>query len=63
MSLFAASFLPGLLLIALGLPLLMDVAGIKAAIQAFPRSASVGYVVFSAAAAWFLYNILHLSNA
>jgi hypothetical protein len=63
MSLFAASFLPGLLLIALGLPLLLDVAGVKSAIKAFPRSASVGYVVFSAAAAWFLYNILHLSNA
>jgi hypothetical protein len=41
----------------------MDVAGVKAAIRAFPRSTSVGYVVFSVAAAWFLYNILHLSNA
>jgi hypothetical protein len=63
MSLFAASLFPGLLLIALGAPLLLDATGAKAAIRAFPRSASVGYVVFSAAAAWFLYNILHLSNA
>jgi hypothetical protein len=63
MSLFAASLLPGIVLVVLGIPLAMDVAGVKAAIRAFPRSTSVGYVVFSVAAAWFLYNILHLSNA
>jgi len=63
MSLFAASLVPGLILIVLGLPLLLGVQGVNAAIKAFPRSASAGYVVFGAAAAWFLYNILHLSNA
>ena len=63
MSLFAATLTPGLLLILLGLPLLLDHSGAKAAIAAFPRSAQVGNVVFSAAAAWFLYNIWHLSNA
>jgi hypothetical protein len=63
MSLFAASLIPGLLLILVGIPLLLDLAGAKAAMKAFPRSASAGYVVFGAAAAWFLYNILHLSNA
>jgi hypothetical protein len=63
MSLFAASLVPGLLLIALGLPLLMDGSGFKAAARAFPRSVSAGYMVFGAASAWFLYNILHLSNA
>jgi hypothetical protein len=63
MSLFAASLIPGLILIALGLPLLLDISGITAAIKAFPRSMSAGYLVFGAAAAWFLYNILHLSNA
>ena len=63
MSLFAASLLPGVVLIALGTALLLDVSAVKAAIRAFPRSASAGYVVFGAAAAWFLYNILHLSNA
>jgi len=41
----------------------MDISGLKAAIKAFPRSTSVGYVVFSIAAAWFLYDVLHLSNA
>jgi len=63
MSLFASSLIPGLILIAIGVPLLMDISWVTAAIKAFPRSASAGYVVFSAAAAWFLYNILHLSNA
>jgi hypothetical protein len=63
MSLFAASLIPGLILIVVGMPLLLDHSGVKAAIKAFPRSASAGYLVFGAAAAWFLYNILHLSNA
>jgi hypothetical protein len=63
MSLFTASLIPGLILIAIGLPLLLGISGITAAIRAFPRSASAGYLVFSAAAAWFLYNILHLSDA
>jgi hypothetical protein len=63
MSLFAAPLIPGLILVALGVPLLIDHSGITAAIKAFPRSASAGYVVFSAAAAWFLYNIWNLSKA
>jgi hypothetical protein len=63
MSLFAASIIPALLLLLVGIPLLVDLSPVKAAIRAFPRSAPVGYVVFSAAAVWFLYNILHLSNA
>jgi hypothetical protein len=63
MSLFAASLIPGLILIVIGLPLLLDFSGVKAAIKAFPRSPSAGYLVFGVAAAWFLYNILHLSNA
>ncbi len=63
MSLFAASLISGLILIVLGAPLLLDLSGVKAAIKAFPRSSSAGYLVFGVAAAWFLYNILHLSNA
>jgi hypothetical protein len=63
MSLFASSILPGLALVLLGLPLVLDISGVNAAIRAFPRSTSVGYIVFGAAAAWFLYDILHLSNA
>jgi hypothetical protein len=63
MSLFAATLLAGLILLVFGLPLLIDHSGAKAAIQAFPRSTSAGYVVFGAAAAWFLYNIWNLSKA
>jgi hypothetical protein len=63
MSLFTSSLVPGLLLLLLGLPLALDLSGAKAAIKAFPRSTSVGYVVFTAAALWFLWEILHLSNA
>ena len=63
MSLFAATLIPGLVLVLLGLPLLLDHPGAKAAIAAFPRAAAAGNVVFGAAAAWFLYNIWHLSNA
>ena len=63
MSLFAATFVAGFILVLLGLPLLIDHSGAKAAIQAFPRSASAGYVVFGAGAAWFLYNVWNLSKA
>jgi hypothetical protein len=63
MSLFAATLAFGLILVALGMPLLIDHSGAKAAILAFPRSASAGYAVFSAGAAWFLYNIWNLSKA
>ena len=63
MSLFAASLLSGSILLALGIPLLIDHAATKAAIKAFPRSTSAGYLVFSAGAAWFLYNLWNLSKA
>ena len=63
MSLFAATLIPGLIMVALGMPLLLDFGGITAAMRAFPRAASRGYCVFGAAAAWFLYNIWHLSTA
>jgi hypothetical protein len=63
MSLFAATLVSGLILVALGMPLLADHAALKAAIRAFPRSTSAGYVVFSAGAGWFLYNIWNLSKA
>jgi hypothetical protein len=63
MSLFAATLVPGIALVLLGLPLLADHSASKAAIAAFPRAAAAGNIVFSAAAAWFLYNIWHLSNA
>ena len=63
MSLFSATLAAGLILVALGAPLLLDHSGIKAAMRAFPRSASAGYVAFGAGAAWFLYNVWNLSKA
>jgi hypothetical protein len=63
MTLFAATLIPGLIMVALGTPLLLDISGVTSAIKAFPRSTSLGYVVFSVAAAWFLYVIWHLSKA
>ena len=50
MSLFAASLIPGFALVLLGLALAMDVSAVKASIKAFPRSNSVGYLVFGVAA-------------
>jgi hypothetical protein len=63
MSLFTATLVFGLILVAAGMPLLIDHAASTAAIRAFPRSTSAGYVIFSAGAAWFLYNIWNLSKA
>jgi hypothetical protein len=63
MSLLLATLIPGLLLLALGLPLLLNHAGWTAMLKAFPRSSSAAYVFFGAGAAWFLYAIWHLSPA
>jgi hypothetical protein len=63
MSLLLATLLPGLLLIALGGPLLLNSSRAIAALKAMPRSASAAYVFFGAGAAWFLWNVWHLSSA
>ncbi|MBL9201050.1 MAG: hypothetical protein JNL39_11115 [Opitutaceae bacterium] len=63
MSLLVATLITGLLLIALGAPLLLNHAGYAAMLKAFPRSRAAAYVFFSAGAAWFLYEIWHLSPA
>jgi len=63
MSLLLATLLPGLLLIALGAPLLVNHSGFVAALKALPRSATAAYLFFGAGAAWFLWNVIHLSTA
>jgi hypothetical protein len=63
MTLFAATLIPGIMMVALGTPLLLNLSGANSAIKAFPRATSFGYLVFSVGAAWFLYNIWHLSKA
>jgi hypothetical protein len=63
MSLLLATLLPGLFLVALGVPLLINSSRAVASLKAMPRSMSAAYVFFGAGAAWFLWNVWHLSAA
>src|SRR5262245_9804908 len=63
MSLTLATLIPGLLLIVLGVPLLLNHSGYTAMLKSFPRSTRASYVFFGLGAAWFLYAIWHLSPA
>ena len=63
MSLTLATLIPALLLLALGVPLLMNHSGFAAMLKAFPRSAPAAYLFFGVGAAWFLHAIWHLSTA
>ena len=63
MSLLLATLLPGLLLIALGLPLLAHSSRAVAVLKALPRSTAAAVVFFGVGAVWFLWNVLHLSSA
>jgi len=63
MSLLVATLLPGLFLIALGAPLLANYSGVISALKALPRSTSAAVLLFGTGAAWFIWNVLHLSAA
>ncbi len=63
MSLTVATLIPGLLLLLLGLPLLLNHSGYTAMLKSFPRSTAAAYLFFGVGAAWFLYAIWHLSPA
>ena len=63
MSLTLATLIPGLLLAALGAALLANNSGINAVLKGLPRSPGATYLFFGAGAAWFLYDIWHLSPA
>ncbi len=63
MTLFLATLLVSLVLLAIGGALVADTSLVRSAIRAFPRSKAAAYVVFGAAAAWFLYRVSHLSEA
>jgi len=63
MTLFLATLLPGLFLLGLGAPLALGLSSAGISYKAFPRSQAAAYAVFGSAAAWFLYNIWHLSVA
>jgi hypothetical protein len=63
MSLIVATLIPALLLLALGVPLLMNHSGFAAMLKAFPRSTAAAYLFFGVGAAWFLHAIWNLSPA
>lgn len=63
MSLLLATLIPGILLLLVGVPLLLNHSGFAATLKALPRSATATVLFFGTGAAWFLYNIWHLSPA
>lgn len=63
MSLLLATLIPGLLLMMLGLPMLLNHSACIATLKGLPRSRIAAYVFFTTGAAWFLYNVWHLSPA
>jgi hypothetical protein len=63
MSLTAATLVPGILLILLGVPMLLNHSGYTAILKAFPRSTAASYVFFGIGAVWFLHAIWNLSPA
>jgi hypothetical protein len=63
MSLTLATLIPGLLLLALGIPLLLNHTGYAAMLKAIPRSTAAAYLFFGVGAAWFLHAIWNLSPA
>lgn len=63
MSLFAATFLTGLLLMGAGALLLGKIRTTAAMVQAFPRSETAALIGMGLGSAWFLYHILQLSEA
>ncbi|MEY4489247.1 MAG: hypothetical protein RIQ79_1755 [Verrucomicrobiota bacterium] len=63
MTLFLATLLVGLVLLAFGGALASDTSVVRSALRAFPRSTGAAYVLFGTAAAWFLYRVAYLSEA
>jgi hypothetical protein len=63
MSLTLATLIPGLVLLVLGIPLLLNHTGYAAMLRAMPRSTTAAYLFFGVGAAWFLHAIWHLSPA
>lgn len=63
MSLTLATFITGLLLIALGTAFFLPSPAIVTSLKRFPRSHTMAVVLFGLGAAWFLFRIWHLSEA
>lgn len=63
MTLFQATLFTGIALIAFGAHFLWHGMNSEKSSKAFPRSTPAAYLLLSAAAAWFLYKVLHLGPA
>jgi hypothetical protein len=63
LSLSVATLIPGIILLLLGLPLVLNLGAFTAGLRAMPRSTTAAYIFFGAGAAWFLYAIWNLSPA
>lgn len=63
MSLFLATLITALILIALGSLFLVSNSAIRSMFQAFPRSPTATVIFFGGGAAWFLYNVANMSTA
>ena len=63
MSLFLATLLTGLIVLALGALFLVSNSAIVAMFKAFPRSQAAAVIFFGGGAAWFLYNVVNMSAA
>lgn len=63
MTLFTATLLTGLLLLAAGLVVALGGKGTERALRAFPRSETAARVLVGVAGAWFLWHVYHLSEA
>ncbi len=63
MSLFLATLITGIFLVALGLALALANAQAGAALKAIPRSSSAAVIFFGGGSIWFLANVWNLSPA
>ena len=63
MTLFFATLITGLILLVLGAFFLVSNSAIRSMFKAFPRSQVASVIFFGGGAAWFVYNVAHMSTA
>ena len=63
MSLFLATLLTGLFLVAFGGHFLWHGMCSEASVKSFPRSQTAAYLLLGGATVWFLYKVMHLGPA
>lgn len=63
MTLFFATLITAGILLALGALFLVNNSAIQSMFKAFPRSQVASVIFFGGGAAWFVYNVAHMSTA